>query len=172
MIRTRGPAPSAYLSACQDARARHPLGCTLSWHGGRLRDDLSALQKLFRTRLFGVHKSVRAGEVHVARLLTAEQCKEIKKINEHHVEEVELVLSKEVRRTRARYPEEVAAEEEASSRLGGTLNPAIAHNLKTQQAYGTINSLYDVLLANDESIPLLLLEKERDAKRPRNNNTS
>ena len=51
--------------------------------------------------------------------------------------------------------------------------PAIAHAMKAQQVFGSLHSLYHVLLANDEASPLLIVveerDGERDAKRPRNN---
>lgn len=51
------------------------------------------------------------------------------------------------------------------------ITPAIAQNLKAQQVYGTLYSLYDVLLANNEATPVLICEEEqRDLKRPRPNN--
>ena len=52
------------------------------------------------------------------------------------------------------------------------VTPAIAHSLKALQVYGTMSSLHDVLLANSEAVPLLLIEEEHregrdNQKRPR-----
>ena len=53
------------------------------------------------------------------------------------------------------------------------VSPAIAHSMKAQQVFGSLHSLYHVLLANDEASPLLITaedrEGDRDAKRPRHN---